>query len=97
MNYLLISDPSLLLKSTLNQIINEALPFKDELNCIDVDFENTSLDEIIDQLQTPSFNSEKKVVIAKNPYFFSDEKKKLPFENNLKLLNILGIEVPDRM
>lgn len=87
MNYLLISDPSLLLKSTLNQIINEALPFKDELNCIDVDFENTSLDEIIDQLQTPSFNSEKKVVIAKNPYFFSDEKKKLPFENNLKLLD----------
>ena len=36
MNYLLISDPSLLLKSTLNQIINEALPFKDELNCIDI-------------------------------------------------------------
>ncbi len=86
MNYLLISDPSLLLKSALNQIINDTLEFKDDFNCIYLDFETSPFAEIIDQLQTPSFNSDKKVDIVKNPYFFSDEKKKLPFDNPISLL-----------
>ncbi len=83
MIYLLIGEQSLLLKSTLNQIVNNAIDYKDEFNYINLDFENNSLESILDCLQTPAFGSDKKVVIVKNPYFFNDAKKKLPFTNDL--------------
>lgn len=86
MIYLLISEPSLLLKSKLNELIHQSVKEVDDFNCVYLDFENHSLDIIIEQLQTPSFTSDKKVIIVKNPYFFTEEKKKLPFDNNLNLL-----------
>ena len=84
---LIISEPSIILKSTLNQLTKEVIEEKDEFNYCVFDFEETPLDEIIDCLQTPSFSSLNKVVICKNTYFISDNKKKMPFENNFDHLN----------
>lgn len=84
---LIISEPSLILKTRLNQYINEVIEEKNDFNYCVFDFEETPLDEIIDALQMPSFGSDKKVVVCKNPYFIKDEKIKLPFTNNLKLLD----------
>ena len=86
MNRLIISEPSILLKSKLNEYTNEVIEEKDDFNYCVFDFEETPLEEIIDALQTPSFSSEKKVVICKNPYFIKDSKLKLPFENDLTKL-----------
>jgi len=86
MIYLLISEPSLLLKSTINQIVDKSISFKDEFNYVSFDFETNSLETIIDSLQTPAFGSERKVVIAKNPFFLEEEKKKSPLANDIKLL-----------
>ena len=84
---LIISEPSLLLKAKLNEYTFEVIDEKDEFNYCVFDFEENPLDEIIDTLQSPSFSSEKKVVVCKNPYFIKDGKIKLPFENNLDLLD----------
>ena len=86
MNRLIISEPSILLKSKLNEYTNEVIEEKDDFNYCVFDFEETPLEEIIDALQTPSFSSKKKVVICKNPYFIKDSKLKLPFENDLTKL-----------
>lgn len=84
---LIISEPSLLLKSKLNEYTYAVIDEKDDFNYCVFDFEETPLDEIIDALQTPCFSSEKKIVICKNPYFIKDEKVKLPFTNDLKKLD----------
>lgn len=83
---LLISEPSLILKSKLNIYTKEVIEEKDEFNYNVFDFEENSFEEIIDALQTPAFSSEKKVVICKNPYFIKDSKIKLPFSNDIKTL-----------
>ena len=84
---LIISEPSLLLKAKLNQYIDEVIEDRNDFNYCVFDFEETPLDEIIDALQMPSFGSDKKVVVCKNPYFIKDEKAKLPFKNNMALLD----------
>ena len=84
---LIISEPSLLLKAKLNQYIDEAIEERNDFNYCVFDFEETPLEEIIDALQMPSFGSDKKVVVCKNPYFIKDEKVKLPFTNDLKQLD----------
>ena len=84
---LLISEPSLILKAKLNEYVDEVIEYKDEFNYCVFDFEETPLDEIIDALQSPSFTSEKKVVVCKNPYFIKDEKVKLSFVNDINKLN----------
>ena len=83
---LIISEPSLILKAKLNQYTKEVIEEKDEFNYNVFDFEENSFEEIVDALQTPSFSSEKKVVICKNPYFIKDNKIKLPFVNDIKVL-----------
>lgn len=84
---LIISEPSLLLKAKLNQYIDEVIEDRNDFNYCVFDFEETPLDEIIDALQMPSFGSDKKVVVCKNPYFIKDEKIKLPFKNDMSLLD----------
>lgn len=84
---LIISEPSILLKAKLNSIVNEVIDEKNDFNYNVFDFEETPVDEIIDALQMPSFGSDKKVVVCKNPYFIKDNKVKLAFENNLELLD----------
>ncbi len=93
---LLISESSILLKSKLNNYTNDVLESKNEFNYCVFDFEETSLDDIITTLESPSFFGEKKVIVCKNPYFFKDEKMKLPFENNLEqFLKYLSNPNPD--
>ena len=87
MERLIISEPSLLLKAKLNEYTYAVIEEKDDFNYCVFDFEENPLDEIIDALQTPSFGSDKKIVICKNPYFIKDEKVKLPFVNDIKLLD----------
>ena len=87
MERLIISEPSLLLKAKLNEYTYAVIEEKDDFNYCVFDFEENPLDEIIDSLQTPSFGSDKKIVICKNPYFIKDEKVKLPFVNDIKLLD----------
>lgn len=81
---LIVSEPSLLLKKKLNEYTLEAIEEKDDFNYCVFDFEENPIDEIIECLESPAFGSEKKVVICKNPYFISNEKVKLPFENDLE-------------
>ena len=95
---LLISEPSLILKAKLKEYTEQVIEEKDDFNYCVFDFEETSFDEIIDTLQSPSFSSEKKVVICKNPYFIKPEKIKLPFENNLDdLTKYIENENPDTL
>lgn len=83
---LLISDPSLILQSKISEYSRQVIEEKNDFNYCTFDFELNSLEEIIECLQSPAFGSEKKVVICKNPYFFKDNKIKLPFVNDLSLL-----------
>lgn len=83
---LIISEPSIILKSTLKEMVDEVIDEKDEFNYNVFDFEETPFEEIVDCLQTPSFSSPNKVVICKNTYFIGEPKKKLPFENKLDTL-----------
>ena len=93
---LLISEPSLILKSKLNQYTKDVIEEKDEFNYNVFDFEENSFEEIVDALQTPSFSSLKKVVVCKNPYFIKDSKVKLPFTNDIKTLEeYINNENPD--
>ena len=93
---LIISEHSLILKGKLNQYTKAVIEEKDEFNYNVFDFEENSFEEIIDALQTPSFSSLKKVVIAKNPYFIKDSKIKLPFTNDIKdLEEYIKNENPD--
>lgn len=95
---LLISEPSLILKAKLKEYTEQVIEEKDDFNYCVFDFEETSFNEIIDTLQSPSFSSEKKVVICKNPYFIKPEKIKLPFENNLDdLTKYIENENPDTL
>lgn len=83
---LIISEPSLILKAKLNEYVNQVIDQKDDFNYCVFDFEENSFEEIVDSLQTPSFSSLNKVVIAKNPYFIKDSKVKLPFTNEMSTL-----------
>ena len=95
---LLISEPSLILKAKLKEYTKQVIEEKDDFNYCVFDFEETPFDEIIDTLQSPSFSSEKKVVICKNPYFIKPEKIKLPFENNIDdLTKYIENENPDTL
>ena len=95
---LLISEPSLILKAKLNEYTQQVIEEKDEFNYCVFDFEETPFDEIIDALQSPSFSSEKKVVLCKNPYFIKPEKIKLPFENNIEdLIQYIEKENPNTL
>ena len=83
---ILVSEPSLLLNSKLNEYTSQIIEEKDEFNYCVFDFEETPFEEIILSLQSPSFTSQKKVVIAKNPYFIKNDKVKLPFTNDIEQL-----------
>ena len=78
---LIISDPSIILKSVLKEATDEVIESIDEFNYVTFDFEETPFEEIIDCLQTPAFSSINKVVICKNAYFIKEPKKKLAFAN----------------
>lgn len=81
---ILLSEPSLLLKQTLQNLVKEVIGEKNDFNYASLDFLENSFEEIIDTLQSSSFGSEKKLVVVKNPYFFTETKIKLPFENHLE-------------
>ena len=85
MIHLLISEPSLLLNATINKIVQETLKEKNEFNFVSLDFLSSSLEDILENLQSSSLFDGKKVIIVKNPYFFVDAKTKLPFNNDLSL------------
>ena len=85
MIHLLISEPSLLLNATINKIVQETLKEKNEFNFVSLDFLSSSLEDILENLQSSSLFDGKKIIIVKNPYFFVDTKIKLPFNNDLSL------------
>ena len=85
MIHLLISEPSLLLNATINKIVQETLKEKNEFNFVSLDFLSSSLEDILENLQSSSLFDGKKMIVVKNPYFFVDTKIKLPFNNDLSL------------
>ncbi len=85
MIHLLISEPSLLLNATINKIVQETLKEKNEFNFVSLDFLSSSLEDILENLQSSSLFDGKKIIVVKNPYFFVDTKIKLPFNNDLSL------------
>lgn len=84
MIHLLISEPSLLLNATINKIVQETLK-ENEFNFVSLDFLSSSLEDILENLQSSSLFDGKKIIVVKNPYFFVDTKIKLPFNNDLSL------------
>ena len=83
---MLVGDTSLMLTSKLNEYVDDFLEYRDDFNYVSMDFELDSFEDIIECLQTPAFGSLHKVVVCKNPYFFSNEKVKLTFINKMETL-----------
>lgn len=74
MIHLLISEPSLLLNATINKIVQETLKEKNEFNFVSLDFLSSSLEDILENLQSSSLFDGKKIIIVKNPYFLLIQK-----------------------
>jgi len=78
----LLGESSKLMNKKIEQYTSSSIDERDDFNYCIYDFETSPLDEIIDCLSSPSFTSPKKVVICKNPFFFSTEKVKTEFTND---------------
>ena len=90
-----------LLQTTENYIEQEVLrKMKDEatiteLNEIIFDLEEQPLVDVIQEVNEISFFSETRLVVVKNPYFLTSERKKNDFDNNIEDL-IAYIENPNK-
>lgn len=80
MIYLLIGTENYLINQEINKIKTENNI--DSINTIEYDLETTNLNEIIDDAQTLSLFSDKKLIIVNNAYpFTSSNKKNVPIQN----------------
>lgn len=82
----LLGETSKLMNKKIEEYTSSSIDERDDFNYCVFDFEINPLDEILDCLSSPSFSSPKKVVICKNPFFFSSKKVKTQFTNDYKKL-----------
>lgn len=69
-----------IVKNFLNDDIND-------FNCVSLDAEKVSIQDIVSDANTLPFGFDKKVIIIKNPFFLSSSKEpKLSFENDYSVL-----------
>jgi len=94
--YLLLGREAFLMQETVQLIINAALNDEEkDFNLSIYDMEETSIDTAIEDAETLPFMGEKRVVILKNPFFLTSEKKKEKVEHKLdKLEQYLNSPAP---
>ncbi len=94
--YLLLGREAFLMQETVQLIINAALNDEEkDFNLSIYDMEETSIDTAIEDAETLPFMGEKRVVIIKNPFFLTSEKKKEKVEHKLdKLEQYLNSPAP---
>ncbi|MFS0879398.1 DNA polymerase III subunit delta [Metabacillus niabensis] len=94
--YLLLGKEAFLMQETVQLIINAALNDEEkDFNLSIYDMEETSIDTAIEDAETLPFMGEKRVVIIKNPFFLTSEKKKEKVEHKLdKLEQYLNSPAP---
>lgn len=94
--YLLLGKEAFLMQETLQLIISAALNDEEkDFNLSIYDMEETSIDTAIEDAETLPFMGEKRVVIIKNPFFLTSEKKKEKVEHKLdKLEQYLNSPAP---
>ncbi|WP_243386260.1 DNA polymerase III subunit delta [Bacillus kexueae] len=85
--YLFIGNDSFLISETMRLIEENAVMEEEkDFNYSVHDMEEVEIDVAIEDAETLPFMGEKRVVMLKNPYFFSSEKRKDKLEHNLKRL-----------
>lgn len=85
--YLLVGKESFLLQETTQKIIEAALQEEEkDFNLSTYDMEEVLLETAIEDVETLPFIGDKRVVVVKNPYFLTSEKKKEKIEHNLGAL-----------
>ncbi len=72
MVYLVYSNQSLMLKKHVEKIIADSIDVVDDFSCVQFDCETTPLHTIINDVETLPLGCDKKVVIARNAFFFTD-------------------------
>lgn len=94
--YLLLGKEAFLMQETLQLIISASLNDEEkDFNLSIYDMEETSIDTAIEDAETLPFMGEKRVVIIKNPFFLTSEKKKEKVEHKLdKLEQYLNSPAP---
>lgn len=80
---LVYSNQSLMLKKHVEKLVNEHLEVLNDFSCVNFDCEVTPLRNIIVDAETLAFGCDKKVVIAKNAYFFTENTPKKDINNEI--------------
>ena len=86
--YLLYGEETFLLESCLKKIKSNFGERKEGINEIKID--ESSVSEIISNIETPAFGYEKKLIIARNTGLFKKEGKKKAVSNSSVLINKLA-------
>lgn len=86
MIYVLYGEESFLLGQKLKDIKKEYSISEEMMNLSTYDALNTSLKEMIEDCNTPSFLSEYKMVVIKNPYFLTTQKVSAHLDKDTTLL-----------
>lgn len=85
--YLFYGKESFLLNETIRKLLTEAISEDErEFNYSVYDMEETNIETAVEDGETMPFLGERRMVVVKNPYFLTSEKKKEKVEHNLKKL-----------
>lgn len=85
--YLFYGKESFLLNETIRKLLTEAINEDErEFNYSVYDMEETNIETAVEDGETMPFLGERRMVVVKNPYFLTSEKKKEKVEHNLKKL-----------
>ena len=93
--YLLYGNEPFLLMETYERLVNAALgPEEREWNLAVYDCEETPVEAALAEAETAPFFGERRVILVKNPYFFTAEKDKEVEHDLAKLENYLRAPAP---
>ena len=86
MNIVIYGEEKLLMEQKLNALKKQYHIKEEDMNMIVYYANETSLSEIVEDALTPPFFSEFKMIVLKNPYFFTTVKQKEVNETEIKVL-----------
>jgi len=88
--YLFYGTETYLIEQRIQKMIQAKIPYEErEMNVITYDLLNTTLDEVIEEVETLPFLSEHKIVIAKNAFLFTGQKVNQKVEHTTATLERL--------
>ena len=86
MNIVIYGEEKLLMEQKLNALKKQYQIHEEDMNMIVYYANETSINEIVEDALTPPFFSEYKMIVLKNPFFFTTAKQKETNENEIKIL-----------